>query len=485
MFQIRFFLYRVFFRLSVFAFILLQFACSSSPIREITLNEESRIDWEKKNSETVQILSDLIRIQSVRGNEKKVAEYIRSLLEKEGIKVRFFHEEGFPDRINLLAELEPSSPSLEKGLILANHLDVVEAEAKDWKEDPFAGKIKDGRIHGRGALDCKGLIAMQLATFLEWKRSKLPLKRKIMFLGLADEESGSEKGAKFLIKAHPELFKGYGYMLNEGAFGTKDVAVPGSKIFTIQYAEKGNLWLSVKAKGDQGHGSTPSPNYPSLRLFKFLSEVLEYDIGIRISPETEGFFYQLGTVSSFPKSFILKNAGFPILQRLLYGPIRESRQLSAITRNTKAISGLKTLEGKGYNVLSAEAEAKLDIRLLPGFDPKEYLEKIREIAKKYDVEVEVAGMVKPDKSDLDSILFQTVAAVVTKKVPGSVAAPFISPGKTDNAYFREIGLECYGLIPVMLTEKELTMLHGKDESLSLENLKLGTQIIFEILHQLN
>lgn len=467
-------------------FLYFALGCAGSPIKNIPLKEESlAFSWEKREAETIGILSDLIRIQSVRGNEKKVAEYIKVLLEKEGIPVKFFHEEGFPERVNLLAELEPSVPSNEKGLILANHLDVVEAEAKDWKEEPFSGKVKDGRVYGRGALDCKGLIAMQLAVFLEWKRSKIPLKRKVMFLGLADEESGSEKGAKFLLRKHKELFKDYGYMLNEGAFGTKDVGVPNSILMNIQYAEKGNLWLSIRAKGEQGHGSTPSTDYPSLRLLRFISEVLEYDTGIRISSETEGLFYQLGEASKFPNSFFLKNAGVPVLQRVLYGPIRSSRQLKAITSNTKAVSGLKTVEGNGHNVLSSVAEAKLDIRLLPGFPPQEYLEEIRKIAKKYEVEVEPAGMVTPDKSTLDSVLFQSIASIVTKKVPGSVATPFLSPGKTDNAYFREIGLECYGIIPVILTEKELTMLHGKDESLSVENLKLGTQILFEILHQLN
>ncbi|MEI1279789.1 M20/M25/M40 family metallo-hydrolase [Leptospira venezuelensis] len=466
--------------------ILFLFQCVTSPIKNIPIKEENHIlSWEKREAETVKILADLIRIKSVRGNEKQVAEYLRSIFEKEGIKTKLISEPGFPDRINLIAELEPSVPSSDKGLILGNHLDVVEADPKEWAEDPFAGTIKDGRIHGRGALDCKGLIAMQIVSFLELKRSAIPLKRKIMFLGLADEESGSERGARFLLKAHPELFKGYGYMLNEGSFGTKGVAIPGSTIFNIQYAEKGNLWLNVRAKGDQGHGSTPSQNYPSLRLLKFLTEVLEYDTEIRISEETEGFFYQLGTISPFPNSFILKNSNIPGLRRLLYGPIRTSRQLSAITRNTKAVSGLKTEEGKGHNVLSSLAEAKLDVRLLPGFDPLEYLKEIQKIAAKYEVEVEPASTVNSDKSTLDSILFQKLSSVATRKIPGSVATPFISPGKTDNAYFRQIGMECYGLIPVLLNEKELTMLHGKNESISVENLKLGTQIIFEILYQMN
>ncbi|TGN03408.1 M20/M25/M40 family metallo-hydrolase [Leptospira dzoumogneensis] len=466
--------------------ILFLFQCVISPIKNTPMKEENRIlSWDKREAEAVKILTDLIRIKSVRGNEKQAAEYIRSIFEKEGIKTKFISEPGHPDRVNLIAELEPNIPTSEKGLILGNHLDVVEADPKEWTEDPFAGVIKEGRIHGRGALDCKGLIAMQIVSFLELKRSTIPLKRKIMFLSMADEESGSERGARFLLKAHPELFKGYGYMLNEGSFGTKDVAIPGSIIFNIQYAEKGNLWLNVRAKGEQGHGSTPSQNYPGLRLLRFLTEVLEYDTDIRISEETQGFFYQLGSISSFPKSFILKNSNIPVLRRLLYGPIRASRQLSAITRNTKAVSGLKTEEGKGHNVLSSLAEAKLDVRLLPGFDPLEYLKEIQKVAEKYEVEVEPAATVPTDISTLDSILFQKLASVATRKIPGSVATPFISPGKTDNAYFRQIGMECYGLIPVLLNEKELTMLHGKNESISIENLKLGTQILFEILYQMN
>lgn len=466
--------------------ILFLFQCITSPIKNIPLKEENHIlPWDKREAEAVKILTDLIRIKSVRGNEKQAAEYIRSIFEKEGIKTKFIYEPGFQERVNLIAELEPDTPSSEKGLILGNHLDVVEADPKEWTEDPFSGIVKEGRIHGRGALDCKGLIAMQIVSFLELKRSAIPLKRKIMFLSMADEESGSERGARFLLKDHPELFKGYGYMLNEGSFGTKDVAIPGSTIFNIQYAEKGNLWLNVRAKGEQGHGSTPSQNYPSLRLLGFLTEVLEYDTDIRISKETQGFFYQLGSISSFPKSFILKNSNIPILRRLLYGPIRASRQLSAITRNTKAISGLKTDEGKGHNVLSSLSEAKLDVRLLPGFDPLEYLKEIQKIAVKYEVEVEPAATVPSDISTLDSLLFQRLASISTRKIPGSIATPFISPGKTDNAYFRQIGMECYGLIPVLLNEKELTMLHGKNESISLENLKMGTQILFELLYQMN
>ncbi|TGM00482.1 M20/M25/M40 family metallo-hydrolase [Leptospira barantonii] len=456
----------------------------SSPIRKIVLKPiPINVDWEERNKEAIKILRDLIRIRTERSNELAVAQYLQTILKKEGIPSTIYASKGRPDRANLVAVLEPSRPSSLKGIILGNHTDVVEANPSEWSVPPYNGDLVDGRIYGRGALDMKGLAVMQFMAFLELKRSKIELNRKVMFLSLADEESGSFLGARYMAEHHGDLFKDYGSMLNEGGVATKDVGIQGATIFNIQYAEKGNLWLRLKAKGESGHGSVPNKDYATLNLIRFYDEILSFDVGIQITEETRAYFYQLGSVASFPTSFFLKNASNPIIKPLLSGTLKKNKHLSAMTRNTKAITGIQTLEGEGYNVLSGETLGKLDVRILPGVNSKEYLEKIREIAKPYGIEVEVFDEIGPDDSPLDSDLFQILANVSTSKVPGSVAAPFMSAGKTDNARFRRIGIQCYGLNPAILTAKDTEGLHGKDENISVENLKLGSTILFETLIQ--
>lgn len=468
----------------IWIFIFLSGCFYSSPIRKIALKTiPVSVDWEERNKEAVKILRDLIRIRTERSNELAAAQYLQSILKKEGIPSTIYASKEHPDRANLVAVLEPSRPSSLKGIILGNHTDVVEANPSEWSVPPFNGDLVDGRIYGRGALDMKGLAVMQFMAFLELKRSKIELNRKVMFLSLADEESGSFLGARYMAEHHRDLFRDYGSMLNEGGVATKDVGIPGATLFNIQYAEKGNLWLRLKAKGESGHGSAPNAEYATLNLIRFYEEILSFDTGIKITEETRAYFYQLGVVASFPTSFFLKNASNPIIKPLLSGTLKKNKHLSAMTRNTKAITGIQTLEGEGYNVLSGETLGKLDVRILPGVDSKEYLEKIREVAKPYGIEVEVFDEIGPDDSPLDSDLFQILANVSTSKVPGSVAAPFMSAGKTDNARFRRIGIQCYGLNPAILTGKDTEGLHGKDENISVENLKLGSTILFETLIQ--
>ncbi|PJZ55223.1 M20/M25/M40 family metallo-hydrolase [Leptospira adleri] len=475
----------IFVRFSFFILSFVLFGCFySSPIRTIALKQNTiPVNWEERTNEAVRILQDLIRIRTERKNEIEVVRYLQALLQKEGIPSRIYASKEHPEHANLVAVLEPKKPNDLKGIILGNHSDVVEADATEWTVPPYSGQVVDGKIYGRGALDMKGLAVMQLVAFLELKRSNVELKRKVMFLSLADEESGSVWGARYMAKEHKNIFENYDTMLNEGGVATKDVGIPGSTIFNIQYAEKGNLWIKLRAKGQSGHGSAPTSDYATLNLIRFYEEVLRYDVGVRITDETRAYFYQLGKVASFPTSFFLKNASNPFIKPFLTGTLKKSKHLAAMTSNTKAITGIESLEGDGYNVLSGETLGKLDIRVLPGFDTKDYFEKIREIAKTYGVEAEIIDEIGPDDSPLEDELFQILANVSVSKIPGSVAAPFMSSGKTDNARFRRIGIRCYGLNPAILTSKDTETLHGKDENISIENLKLGSMILFETLYQ--
>ncbi len=459
----------------------------SSNVKYINLSKNyPDIKWNERTEEATKILSDLLKINTVRGNEIEAVKYIQAILNKEGIKNTLYFDPAFPKRPNLVAELPATTTNPKPGIILANHLDTVEFDSREWNIPPTSGQVANGKIYGRGAIDMKGMAVMELMAFLELKRSGVVRNRNFMFLSLADEESGSKLGGVYLTTKHPEIFKGYEYALNEGGVATRDIVIPKSTIFNIQYAEKGNIWIRAKAKGLSGHGSTPPKEYAILTLIKFFDEVRKLNNDIEITTETESFFYQLGTISNFPNSLFLKNAKNPIIKLLLTGTISNNRHLTAMTTNTKSITGIKTTEGEeGENVISGEAFGKMDIRTLPGLNQEMFIQKIEIIAKKYSIDIIITDKNTADFSPIDNAFFQTLASVSVSKFPNSTVTPFLSPGKTDNSYLRRVGIKSYGLIPAILYSEDIDTMHGKNENISIENLRLGSTIIFETLFEMN
>ncbi len=156
---------------------------------------DGSLDWKALEDEAVTLLSRYIRIDTTNppGNEIKAAEFFKDIFQRAGIEVRII--ESAPGRGNVYARL-PGDGS-KKALVLLNHMDVVPADAKLWKEPPFSGVIKDGVIWGRGALDNKGAAIMELMAMLALKREKAALKGDIIFLGTADEEAGGGHGRRF------------------------------------------------------------------------------------------------------------------------------------------------------------------------------------------------------------------------------------------------------------------------------------------------
>src|SRR3989338_6392223 len=141
-------------------------------------------DIQKEASE---ILSQYLRCNTTNppGNETVGADFLKSVLEKEGIACELF--ESAPGRVSLRAELPaPDATADRPAILLQNHSDVVPANREKWGVDPFGGDIRDGFIYGRGALDMKGVGVAQLMTLILLKRRKVALKRPVIFLAAAD-----------------------------------------------------------------------------------------------------------------------------------------------------------------------------------------------------------------------------------------------------------------------------------------------------------
>src|SRR5262245_13499327 len=250
------------------------------------------------------------------GNESAGARLLQQLLTKEGIESRLLGDD--PKRQSLYARL--SSGSNEKALLLLHHIDVVPAEAARWTKPPFGGVRANGYIWGRGALDLKSLGIAELMAVIDLQRRKLPLRRDVILLGVADEEQGGLRGCKELLEKHPELFANVGYVLNEG--GTNETVVDKVTFWGIEVQEKVPLWLRLTFKGPPGHSAAPPDGGGSVGgMIRTLAAIQKIETPYRLTPAVQRGFRALGAVKVDEKGEVLRDIREPLdvarIQRVL------------------------------------------------------------------------------------------------------------------------------------------------------------------------
>lgn len=437
------------------------------------------IDWTKVRAEAVQLLQELIRIDTTNppGNERAAALHLQKLLESDGIETRVL--DVAPGRANLYARIKGDG-SL-RPLILLSHTDVVMAETQRWTVPPFSGELRDGYIYGRGAIDMKGTATVHVTLMRLIKRLKVPLKRDLILLAVADEEAGGT-GATSIIEKHPELISGAEFLLNEG-----DVAyVKNGKVqqYGVDVMEKAALWLKIIAKGPAGHGSIPLANSSVDRLLAALERLRRWETPIQVSPAVAEGYRMKAQQQTDP---VLRSA-YANLQRALQNPTLRKRlltdsTLNAEVRNTFTITGLQGSDK--VNVIPGVAWAQVDARLLPGETPAGFIASLRRVLNDPELEIEVIEGSTPTGSSADTALMHAIRKVAARRDPGVPVIPTMLTSSTDSAKFRPLGITAYGFEPFKLDDGELARSHGDDERVSVENLGFALQFLYEVIVELN
>jgi len=205
------------------------------------------------NQNPVEILQKLIRFDTTNppGNEAECISYCDELLGEAGIKTTILAKN--PSRPNLIARLNGRGDA--PPLLLQGHIDVVTTENQEWEHPPFAAKIVDNYVWGRGALDMKGAVAMMLSAIIMAKKEGAELPGDVVLALVSDEEDGGGDGAAFLVDKHPGLFEGVRFALGE--LGGFTFYVGNKRFYPIMVAEKQRCWLKATVRGAGGHGSMP------------------------------------------------------------------------------------------------------------------------------------------------------------------------------------------------------------------------------------
>lgn len=450
-------------------FLLIAFLVAPLDCRRATGGADDPLDREAREA----FISYLkIDTSNPPGRETPGAEFLQQLLRKEGIDAQLVGAD--PQRQSVYARLR--SGSNEKALLLLHHIDVVPAVAAEWTKPPFAGAVAWGYTWGRGALDVKSLGIAEAMSLIEIKRRKLPLRRDIVFLAVADEEAGGLRGAKELLATHPELFDNVGFVLNEG--GYNETIVDRVAFWGIEVQQKVPLWLSLHARGVAGHAAAPPDDGGSIaKLVAALAAIEQIPTPNRLTPDVEAYFHAAGEARRDERGEVLRNIaaelGGPRIAKALTPAYR------ALLHDTIAIT--RVAAGSSVNSIPANATAEVDIRLLPDEEPQPMLDRVRSVAgKEVEIEVLLAGKPAP-ATRANTELFTTLQRLMEKESPGSRVAPIVGAGTTDSRFFREHGMVAYGVAPFKVNYYDAGTAHGNDERIRTRFFSEGVRLMRTIV----
>ena len=432
--------------------------------------------------EVVGLVSALIRFDTsntgdpaTTKGEAECAHWVAEQLREVGYDPEYL-ESGAPGRGNVFARLPGADPT-RGALLIHGHLDVVPAEAADWSVHPFSGAVSDGYVWGRGAVDMKDMCGMMLAVARHFKRTGVVPPRDLVFAFVADEEHGGKFGAQWLVANRPDLFAGVTEAVGE--VGGFSITVPRRdggqrRLYLIETAEKGLLWMRLTSRGRAGHGSMVHDDNAVTAIAEAVARLGRHEFPLVLSDAVAEFLAAVGEETGYtfdPDSPDLEGAVAKL------GPI--ARLVGATLRDTAN----PTMLAAGYkaNVIPATAEAVVDCRVLPG----------RQAAFEREVDELIGPNVSREwiselpsyETSFDGHLVDAMNDAILVADPEARTVPYMLSGGTDAKSFANLGIRCFGFAPLRLPPDLdfAALFHGVDERVPVDALEFGARVLEHFL----
>jgi acetylornithine deacetylase/succinyl-diaminopimelate desuccinylase-like protein len=405
------------------------------------LANAQNVDWAKANDELLRHFQALIRIDTTDppGNETRAVNYVKGVLEAEGIPVTVAAKD--PARANLIARLKGNGS--KRPLLLMGHTDTVQVDPSKWIFPPFSAARDNGYIYGRGTLDNKWQVAAGMMTMLLLKRGNVALDRDIIFVAEAGEEASTAPGIEYLVNEHWPEIDAEACLAESGGVRRENGVV---RYALVQTGEKMPKGARLAAKGPGGHGSRPMRTSAILHLSQAVEKIALWDPPMRLNDTTRTYFEKLAGLGT-PEEAARYNGLFdpakaPAVREYLaeHDPGNYSMLHTSISPDI--ISG-----GFQINVIPSQAEATLDIRALPDENMPAFYELMRKVIN--DPAVEIIPESKNERpgaqpSRIDTDLYRAIESA-NRRVFQVPTVPTMSTGATDMAFLRAKGMQCYGV----------------------------------------
>lgn len=367
----------------------------------------ARIDRDREL--LVGFLRDFVRCRTPNppGDTLAAAKFITDFLDRRGIKYETVAPR--PDCPNFIASFDTGRPG--KHLVLNGHIDVFPVESTvGWTQDPWGGALVDGKVYGRGACDMKPGTTASIFTFLYLHEIREQLNGRLTLTVVSDEETFGPHGMTYLMEKHREQVLG-------------DCCLNGepSSPYTVRFGEKGPLWLRFRTRARGGHGAFPHvSNNAVLVAVDVIQELRDLPNRIPVKEPAE-------------LAKALDEAGADLDKGYGKGAAKVIRSL---TVSVGLIKG-----GVKVNMIPAECEFDVDIRVPNGADPEAVKAEVAAIASRHpDVSYEVFTHTVPNWREPYHEMMDIVRENAGLLRPGLVPARVVSPGGTDARLWRINGV---------------------------------------------
>ncbi len=378
----------------------------------------------------------------------------------------------------LIARWPAAKPSGKKPILLMAHMDVVEANPADWKNDPFIFREEGGYYLGRGASDNKAALTGILLALQDLKRAGFQPTRDIIVLFTGDEET-SGNGARRAATEWRELIDAE-FALNGDAGGGNVYKDGRVESFSMQIAEKTYADYKLTAVNRGGHSSRPRPDNAIYALAGALKGIEAHRFEPMINEATRGAYERIAAND--------KGQFGELIRKWLGNPAdRETADLleandPGYTR-TRCVA-TKIAGGHAPNALPQKATANVNCRIFPGVKIETIRAELQAVAGP-DVKVEVDDA-SPESgvSPLRSDVVEAYQAAIDTRFKGAPIVPGMSAGATDGSYLRNAGLPVYGVGGLWGIVGEEEGAHGLDERVLIEGFHGQIPIWEEMLRRL-
>jgi acetylornithine deacetylase/succinyl-diaminopimelate desuccinylase-like protein len=445
-------------------------------------------DLERATAETVELLQAMIRNRCVNdgtvesGHEARSVDTLEAFLGGRGLNVERYT--AAPGRDSLVARITGSDPQAPS-LAFMGHTDVVPVDEDAWTRDPFGGELVDGEVWGRGAVDMLNLTASMAVAFRALAEDPgFRPNGDLVFVAVADEESGSDHGLRWLLDHQRDAVMA-DYVLTEN--GGVHAGSADQPLVTCNVAEKGVAWRRLRVRGVPGHGSMP---FRSSNALVKAAAVVQRIADYRPAPRFHELWRQRVETLPMPddlKAALLDPAQVDdVLARLPSAP--SAAYLHACTHTTfscNVVTGATKT-----NVIPGHVDVEVDIRTMPGETDEEVRAHLREALGDLADEVAVSPIIHDAAtiSPTDTPLWDALQRAVHRPFPAARLLPSLTVGFTDARLYRELGAVAYGaglLSPDLDSGAFSARFHGNDERIDVESLRLTTGLWLDVARDLS
>ncbi len=372
---------------------------------------------------------------------------------------------------SLLYTWQGKEPSL-KPILLAAHMDVVPVEPgteDDWLHPPFAGKIADGFVWGRGTMDMKAAI-FGILEAIEYLIGRGFTPDRTVYLAFGhDEEIGGNQGAAKIAELLEQRGVKLAFTLDEGLVVTEGI-LPGidQPVAVIGTAERGFVNLKVTASGPGGHGSMPPSNSAIGRLARALALLEANPMPAALRPPVTDMFDHVMAEMNFMTRLVFANRW--LLEPVILRKLAEKPSTNALIRSTAAITVVAG--GVKPNVIPQTADAIVNVRLLPGDTAASVIDHLRRVIDDPGIAITIVRGTNQEASpvsDTSSSDYLALASATRQVFPDALVAPGLMIGATDTPHYLDLADNSFRFQPLRMTSDDVSRFHGTNERIAIDN----------------